>query len=261
MPAEFKQLCDLVNAVGIHSQVTNQAAHNLKKIHKEIHSLLEDDLGVPQPLHISLSRPLVLRTETKDDFLAQLSRTVSSSGVKPFSVTPSDLLWHPNEDGTRWFLVLRLNRLEDNELGRLLGACNEVAGRFNQPLLYTETSTTTHGIEVARSKKQRRSSQVSHKRACLGLEIDPDEKVIQSPGWDTREIDERFHISIAWRLQPPAQGGEEGDDLADDLEYSEAMIEAKNLSISFTEVKVRIGQGVNVVSLRPRIGGGRGILG
>ncbi|CZT17819.1 uncharacterized protein RCC_03655 [Ramularia collo-cygni] len=103
---------------------------------KKIHTLLENDLGVQLPLHISLSRPLTLKTAQKDKFLADLKTAISTTGVRGFAVTPNKLTWHPNEDGTRWFLVLSLIRPENNELQKLLDVCNKLAGEAGQPLLY-----------------------------------------------------------------------------------------------------------------------------
>lgn len=105
----------------------------------KIHSLLQTDLGVSLPLHVSLSRPLVLKTEQKDHFLRELRQSLTSSGVKAFPVRVRDLVWHANESGSRWFLVLRLkNGTEGNEMSRLLATCNAVAREFGQPVLYGE---------------------------------------------------------------------------------------------------------------------------
>ena len=59
-----------------------------KVIHKfascaNVVSLLESDLGVPLPLHISLSRSLSLTNETKDDFAEVLGGVLRASAVSP----------------------------------------------------------------------------------------------------------------------------------------------------------------------------------
>lgn len=80
----------------------------------EIHSLLETSLGVSLPLHISLSAPLVLRTENKDEYLEALLsalKPLAKSYKSGITVLPDHLSWHLNEDGSRGFLVLRV--LED----------------------------------------------------------------------------------------------------------------------------------------------------
>lgn len=76
-----------------------------------IHSLLETPLGVPLPLHVSLSAPLVLRTENKQSFLNALVEAITPIAKTLKSgliVSPDDLYWHPNEDGSRSFLVFRV---------------------------------------------------------------------------------------------------------------------------------------------------------
>lgn len=140
----------------------------------KVQSLLQNDLGVALPLHVSLSRPLVLKTEHKEGFLNQLKQAISRGGVRAFTSKPDALAWHPNEISTRWFLVLRLQRPEKDELSKLLSACNEVAEAFKQPLLYVadrpKMSSTTTNAEA-------------------------------NPAGD-----DKFHISIAWSLKQPAVG-------------------------------------------------------
>ena len=50
---------------------------------KGLTSLLESDLGAPLPLHVSLSRPLALTTEQKDDFLVRVEGAIRGCGVLP----------------------------------------------------------------------------------------------------------------------------------------------------------------------------------
>ncbi|KAF4124808.1 Phosphodiesterase [Geosmithia morbida] len=74
----------------------------------KLHSLLINDLGVPLPLHISLSRPLSLRTAEKNEFFDRITSTVRSSRVRPFHVLPCDLAWWTSPDSDRSFLILRV---------------------------------------------------------------------------------------------------------------------------------------------------------
>ncbi|PTB68739.1 hypothetical protein BBK36DRAFT_1191752 [Trichoderma citrinoviride] len=111
----------------------------------KLHSFLTSDLGAPLPLHISLSRPLSLSTSNKDRFLDQISSALQSSGVSQFSVSPGRLLWYNSPDSNRTFLILQVassstsksaGTLSNPELMRLLSACNDLAQRFDQPILY-----------------------------------------------------------------------------------------------------------------------------
>lgn len=177
-----------------------------------VHSLLRNDLGVQLPLHVSLSRPLSLPTEQKDAFPLHLKDSIAHTAVRAFAVKPLDLVWHSNEDGTRWFLVLRLRRPAADELRRLLRACNDLAAEYRQPLLYADDGNA--------QPEQ--------------MEEDPHDS---------------FHISIAWSLRPNA--GEKSNHvgalqqaMSNDLRKRLAC-----LSISFIEVKVRVGQDVSSILL------------
>ncbi|GIZ43811.1 hypothetical protein CKM354_000702400 [Cercospora kikuchii] len=175
-----------------------------------VHSLLENDLGVRQPLHVSLSRPLSLQTDDKDVFLEQMIKRSASSGISAFAVQPLDLVWHPNEQGTRWFLVLRLQRPAGDELRSLLEMCNSVANEFSQPLLYSD--------EPKLSKTS------------------------------TNDAHDSFHISIAWTTQlnqADATSGPVAVDLPNTL-----LQPVTTESINFAEIKVRIGQDVNCIPLQ-----------
>lgn len=104
-------------------------------------SLLSNALAVPQPLHISLSAPLVLRAETRAAFQAGMLDALRAALPRGGSIVvrPSGgVAWRANAEGTRWFLVLGLARGEDEVLGRLLGASNAVARRFGCAALYDD---------------------------------------------------------------------------------------------------------------------------
>lgn len=49
----------------------------------DIHSLLHSDLGAQLPLHISLSRPVVLRTEQRDSFTEIFAKEIRESHIRP----------------------------------------------------------------------------------------------------------------------------------------------------------------------------------
>ncbi|KAI7235880.1 hypothetical protein KC330_g4047 [Hortaea werneckii] len=174
-----------------------------------IHSLLQNDLGVSLPLHVSLSRPLVLRTEQKEPFLDRLENAILTSGVHTFTVRPNGLRWHSNESNSRYFLALGVERTQRAEMSSLLTACNHVAKAFDQPLLYAEDTNTAKG------KRDGAKSQSPAEGKC--------------------------HISIAWSLEAPlsSQAGEV-------VPIPSAI---SGLEIPFSEIKVRIGQDVTAVAL------------
>lgn len=187
---------------------------------RTVHSLLENDLGVSLPLHISLSRPLSLKTDQKDAFLERLENTIGETSIKAFHIQPRDLAWHSNENSTRWFLVLRLQRSTEQAMNHLLEACNNVANDFGQPLLY--------------ASKDKRGK-------------------VQSAS----EVGEKFHISVAWSLEGPT--GNEGKGSKSSLSAvgqgvggisDELLDRLSHLNIGFGEVKVRIGQDVHNLPLK-----------
>lgn len=168
-----------------------------------------------QPLHISLSRPLTLKTNQKECFLARLQDALVESSVKAVDVQVKNLTWHPNESQTRWFLVLQLET--SSNLSKLLDLCNRIAKQFDQSLLY------------ANSELQ-----------------------------DKSDNGDPFHISIAWSLQPQVSqeaaieksSVQEIDSLTG-ISYS-LLSQLASLPIHFSEVKVRIGQDVHSIALKPR---------
>ncbi|KAL8332655.1 hypothetical protein RB593_002760 [Gaeumannomyces tritici] len=142
---------------------------------QQLHSFLASDLGTPLPLHISLSRPFVLTTEDKDDFLRRLTVAVEGQTAVPrkqihprpvishtharararaqkqshrFAVHPSALSWHRSPDSNRAFLVLRVRERDDDGdtnpgLAALLARCNALVRQFGQPPLYASSSSSS----------------------------------------------------------------------------------------------------------------------
>lgn len=148
--AEHKLLSDVLEAV-------RQAGG----LPSDTVSLLENQLGVQLPLHISLSRPLALKTQHKGIFVEDLQAAIEAEGVRAFDVRPLELVWHPNEHGTRSFLVLSLERPAGNELNRMLRACNALAKKLGQPTLYTGgrvRDVDSFHISIAWSLELRESS-------------------------------------------------------------------------------------------------------
>ncbi|RYF44421.1 MAG: hypothetical protein EOO38_17945, partial [Cytophagaceae bacterium] len=144
---------------------------------------------------------------------------VSGSGVKSFTTRLEQLQWHPNEDRTRWFLVLRVADSND-ELMKLLRACNSVADMYDQPRLYEED----------------KAGQSKHKQ---GVQVNQEQE---------SQAAKKFHVSIAWSLQRPSESGvaNAGKSIGDGADLPSSV---RSLSVGFGEVKVRIGQDVTSLSL------------
>ena len=145
-------------------------------INGQVHSLLRSELGAQLPLHISLSAPLVLKTEQKSDFEEAVQGKIMESGMGRVEVSVQRLRWERNHDGTRWFLVLAVDAPANDELNRLLRACNESASEFGLPLLYAKTLDKPSRPSL---EEQKISKNMTRKRS------------------------KAFHISIAWQLSEP----------------------------------------------------------
>ncbi|KAI4719216.1 hypothetical protein E4T48_04590 [Aureobasidium sp. EXF-10727] len=184
-----------------------------------VHSLLQTPLQVPLPLHISLSAPLVLRTENKDAFLDTITEGITPivrSLRHPIAVRPASLSWHANDDSSRYFLVLRVQDAEKTQdtsaltlLNQLLQASNKAASQYNQPQLYT-------------------------KLKCQA---------------GTRDFSPYFHISIGWSLPSPDRNLE--DDNLNLQPAVDSFLEelCENMTVSFDAVKIRIGQTVTALPI------------
>ncbi|OAP63532.1 hypothetical protein AYL99_02759 [Fonsecaea erecta] len=175
-----------------------------------VHSFLRSELGVQLPLHISLSAPLVLKTEQRDPFQTHLESRLRQGRIKPFTVQVSGLDWVANHDKTRFFLVLKLMKPGDDELNRLLSICNAIARQFSLPRLYEERCDTP-----------------------ARLQSQPPSKTIR----EMADKSDAFHISIAWTLvEPDYHARQELHRLADD--------KLRVLKVSFPRLKLKIGNSV-----------------
>ncbi|OAX79271.1 hypothetical protein ACJ72_06413 [Emergomyces africanus] len=192
----------------------------------EIHDLLHSDLGAQVPLHISLSRPVVLVTEDRQPFRDLLNDAIRESDIHPFFVRMDGLDWVSNFEKTRWFLVLRVIKPKNNELNRLLAISNQSLSAFRQPPLYQIPPPATmraqkRDTETPRTQRSKTSATVA-------------------------DYSEYFHISIAWSLTEPS--------LEDKQRV--ALVElggVKGIEVHFDSVKLKIGNSVHNLELPSRV--------
>lgn len=159
------------------SQVAANTTSDAAIPHKDasIHTFLRSDLGALLPLHISLSAPLVVRTEQKSLFEDSLGAQLKRFPVSAFTVDVVGLDWVSNHDDSRYFLVLRLSQPVGDQLNKLLDVCNTSAREFALTQLYPAR-------EEAHVPAEKRKAP----------------KIPDSSG--------AFHISVAWTLQKPTEG-------------------------------------------------------
>uniref|UniRef100_A0A093VED3 U6 snRNA phosphodiesterase n=1 Tax=Talaromyces marneffei PM1 TaxID=1077442 RepID=A0A093VED3_TALMA len=174
----------------------------------KICSLLYSELGVQLPLHVSLSRPVVLSTDQKQPFIEAFEHAIKASNTKPFTVVPDTLDWVSNTERTRWFLVIRLEKPKDDNLNRLLRISNRILDSYGQPPLYaTEIGATNRLLKHDKTKP---------------------------PVAEVDDYTNCFHISLAWSLTEPSL--EEQQRVS-----SIALDEMASLEINFSSVKAKIG--------------------
>lgn len=185
----------------------------------KLQSSLRSELGVRLPLHISLSSPLTLTTDTKEAFEQEVTKAIRTARIHAFDVGVSGVRWVSNFDKTRHFLILNLTKPRGNQLQTLLSTCNNVARNFGLPELYAHKEGTAVGVQ------KQPSAPSNHQET-----INP-----------TQAVDQ-FHISIAWTLAKP----ERSTCILDD-ELCEKLY---GITLSFHDVLIKIGNILTNVHLR-----------
>ncbi|XDG08397.1 hypothetical protein ABKA04_008012 [Annulohypoxylon sp. FPYF3050] len=204
-------------------------------------SFLTSDLGVPLPLHISLSRPIVLSTVQKDAFLEDLVARVKGCGIAPFELAPVGLEWHRTSESERSFLVLRV-------------ACASAASRLETATLSKskeEDSGPAPNLEGGSPLKQQQNPHLtSILQSCNTLV----QKYSQPPlyAYKADNGDTAFHISIAWSFAPPTL--EVRRRTEEVFSRHATRDEIRGLRVCVDGIKVKIG---NVVTHVPLPGRGK----
>lgn len=218
---EFIALTDLLQHIQNPSSSVPDSGCGVK-----LQSLLENDLLVQLPLHISLSRTLSLKTHERDFFQTALQSDLRESAVRPFQLSLTNLKWVSNYEHNRWFLMLGVARPPGDELNRLLKTCNQVCEAFNQPTLYSRAD------EPPPAKKRRRSKEVAR--------------------GDPPDLTDSFHISLAWNIEGSSFEFEKRYESAEVKKIMETSI--GSLQIHVDTVRLKIGNAVTSISLHNRVG-------
>ncbi|MCJ1404897.1 poly(U)-specific 3'-to-5' RNA exonuclease [Xylographa trunciseda] len=208
--------------------------------HAKLQSLLQSELGAELPLHISLSRSLMLSADERQPFVDTFKRFLDKSTTRPFDVQVSGLQWVANYEKTRCFLVLQLARPAENTLNALLWASNESAKAFSKPTIYIKPEIEAAEVRQ-RGRGMRGSQPDGRSRAVNRINGTPD-------------CTSCFHISIAWShtmLSNDIRAGISSTYSAD----------IKELPISVKAVKVKIGNTVTSLLLSAGVVDTGGIIG
>lgn len=253
-------------------------------------SLLTSDLGTPLPLHISLSRPIVLRTEEKDSFLEDVTKSLlghhsqsnnhnnddyayCAGRLSPFQVCAHNLSWHRSPESDRSFLVLRVRSTTitttsssspnengkrcgratatNPELATLLRRFNNIVARYGQPQLYS--------LAAADANKP-----VASQNNAPTYSTDNGNKVlpVDDAGRAAKDLDETaFHVSIAWSFSKPTPEiqARTAAVLLGKEEFRRGILgdgdEKGGIQIPVDSVKVKIGNVVTSLALASGDGG------
>ncbi|KAI9698487.1 MAG: poly(U)-specific 3'-to-5' RNA exonuclease [Candelina mexicana] len=217
----------------------------------QFQSLLTSDLGAQLPLHISLSRPIVLQTEQRQTFTEQLQEQIRKSGVRLFEISFTGIEWVSNYESTRWFLVLRLSKPATNALNRLLHISNQVAASFGQSTLYADPNPGPEPPARGRGSGRGRGFRGRHDTRFTRGERRVKPLIA--------DCSPHFHISIAWTLQAPSPTLLERTQ-APEVARS-VQKEIRDLALRFDSVKLKLGNTVTVIALPTRAEEGKGLLG
>jgi U6 snRNA phosphodiesterase len=174
--------------------------------------------------------PLALRTEQRASFLEKLENAVGGSNVTPFQLHVAGLDWVPNSEKTRWFLVLKLKRPENDGLNLLLAVTNSVVRHLGLEMLYTDQDA--EGDEAL--EKECVDRLPADKR---GLK---DRKQRRQGATVPADRTGNFHFSLAWQLEEPSKAS---------IESADALEPVKRLNISCGLVKIKIGNTIHDIPL------------
>ncbi|KAI2614848.1 hypothetical protein GGR54DRAFT_650835 [Hypoxylon sp. NC1633] len=216
-PPQLHQLTSLLSALTL----------ALSPLSVTLHSFLTSDLGAPQPLHVSLSRPIVLSTAQKDGFLEQLTSRIGGCGVAPFDLAPRGLEWHRTRESERSFLVLSVGAATDTITATtptspastdpnspLLQRGRKAAGpaldghteqeQEEEPVSTTPQATPTNNAKPPQPPPQSQNPELTtllhHCNALAKAHAQPP-LYASRPGTGSRA--DAFHISIAWSFAEP----------------------------------------------------------
>ncbi|KAE8153739.1 U6 snRNA phosphodiesterase Usb1 [Aspergillus avenaceus] len=203
------------------SDVIEQIEQKRRRCCTRLNSLLRSDLGAQLPLHISLSRPVVLRTEQRYSFMDTLRSAIRGSKISTFDAQFEGLDCVSNYERTRWFFVLRVKKPEGDALNRLLRLSNQSLAPFGQPPLYESSAHVVDATTSPIGSMQWQQGATPH---------------------TPKDYSHCFHISVAWTLAEPSP--EEREQISNlDLR------EINGLAVGFDCVKAKIGNNITSIPL------------
>lgn len=279
LSAQHAILTSLVSALAHESPAAGDAAVG------GLTSFLTSDLGAPLPLHISLSRPFVLRTEEKDAFHEELVQKIENScccssssgsssggvgggrgrgrgghsGMGSFALRVDGLGWFRSPDAERSFLVLRVCSSSATSTPAAAATSlaksgkREQGGRTRNPELVGLLSACNavvgaYGQPMLYARGPRTKG---HKAASAEGEVEVDDGKEDGchDGAAAAAVDDgAFHVSIAWSFaEPTADIRARTAAVFAREEFQRGIVEA--IRIPVDGVKVKIGNVVTHIAL------------
>ena len=157
------------------------------------------------------------------------------SQLSTFEVSLDQLLWAPNHDRSRWFLVVGIRKPSGDELNKILHCCNSHCRQFELPTLYAP-------IEAARTIKTASAAPIRRRESTQTQRQD--------------DHSDFFHFSIGWMLEEPEASQKDFSTTKKKL-----LDEISSIEVCFDSVKVKIGNTISSISLHKDAKRKRGILG
>ena len=155
--------------------------------------------------------------------------------LSTFVVSLDQLLWAPNHDRSRWFLVVGITKPGGNELNNILRCCNSHCKQYKLATLYGP-------IETERIEKTASAAPIRGRKTIQTMKRD--------------DYSDFFHFSIGWMLEEP---GESQKDFG--IIDRELLDEVSSIKVRFDSVKVKIGNTISSISLQKDAKRKWGILG
>ena len=173
----------------------------------------------------------------------------------------SKLDWVANEDGSRWFLVLRIAPESDvgQRLSKILVACNRAVTMHGQPPLYAarlgsnmQANDGSNHIRQSHPFTNRQRGNASHQAGQSHL----DRHKFAAPTKD-EPTSFGFHVSVAWSLSRP----DEPPSMATADLHERFRAEIKPMTVGISRIKVKIGNVVTSIPLHDRREDPQGLIG
>ncbi|KAI1392721.1 uncharacterized protein F4822DRAFT_391899 [Hypoxylon trugodes] len=242
---------------------------NLASLLVDVTSLLTSDLGAPQPLHVSLSRPLALTTAQKDVFLERLETEIARCGGAlgggSFDLVPRGLEWHRTRESERSFLVLRVGSARVvSPYGCPEGGANSATGSGSRRCSRGEGDATAASPAVKQGQNPE-LAQLLQRCNTLAQEFGqpPLYAFNSNSGMNNANkgndgSEDAFHISIAWSHAAPSPEMRQRTEQVYTSHSTLATLpvswkeEAQAIRVPVSGIKVKIGNVVTHVALPVR---------